>query len=150
MTTTTVKIINKSNNDLPAYETIGSAGMDVRSYLGPEPTKAVFLKPMERALIPTGLYMEIPTGYECQVRPRSGLAIKHGITVLNAPGTIDSDYRGEVKVMLINLSDEVYVLHNNSRIAQLVFSKVDQVTLLPATELSDTQRGEGGFGSTGQ
>lgn len=150
MTTTTVKIINKSNNDLPAYETIGSAGMDVRSYLGPEPTEAVILKPMERALIPTGLYMEIPTGYECQVRPRSGLAIKHGITVLNAPGTIDSDYRGEVKVMLINLSDEVYVLHNNSRIAQLVFSKVDQVTLLPATELSDTQRGEGGFGSTGQ
>lgn len=150
MTTTTVKIINKSNNDLPAYETIGSAGMDVRSYLGLEPDAAMFLKPMERKLIPTGLYMEIPPGYECQVRPRSGLAIKDGITVLNAPGTIDSDYRGEVKVMLINLSDEVYVLHNNKRIAQLVFSKVDQVTLLPATELSNTQRGEGGFGSTGQ
>lgn len=146
---TTIKIINKSNNDLPAYETLGSAGMDIRSYLGPKPDSCIHIRPMERKLIKTGLYVEIPTGYECQVRSRSGLSLKHGITVLNAPGTIDSDYRGEIGVVLINLSNETYVLHNNSRIAQLVFSKVEQVTLQPAIELSITQRGEGGFGSTG-
>jgi dUTP pyrophosphatase len=146
---TTIKIINKSNNDLPAYETSGSAGMDIRSYLGPEPDSSIQIEPMERKLIKTGLYIEMPQEYECQVRSRSGLSLKHGITVLNAPGTIDSDYRGEIGVVLINLSNETYVLHNNSRIAQLVFSKVEQVTLQPAIELSNTQRGEGGFGSTG-
>jgi dUTP pyrophosphatase len=140
-----VKIINRSNNTLPAYETPSSAGMDVRACL----TQAIELKPLQRALIPTGLFLEIPEGYECQVRPRSGLALKKGVTVLNAPGTIDADYRGEVGVILINLSDETFVVENGERVAQLVFAEYKQAEWIKAEVLSDTERGAGGFGSTG-
>jgi dUTP pyrophosphatase len=140
-----VKIINTSDNPLPSYETAGAAGMDIRSYL-PEP---VILKPLQRALIPTGLYMEIPAGYEAQVRPRSGLAIKKGLSLLNTPGTIDSDYRGEIKVILINLSNETAVVNTGERIAQIVIAKYEKVKLLEVDELTDTERGEGGFGHTG-
>lgn len=140
-----VKIINRSKHDLPAYETIASAGMDIRADLD----KPIELKPMQRALIKTGLFMEIPVGYECQVRPRSGLALKQGITVLNTPGTIDADYRGEVGVILINLSDETFFVNDGERIAQLVFAKAEQAELIQTDILSDTDRGAGGFGSTG-
>ena len=140
-----VKIINRSSHQLPAYETSMSAGMDVRANL----ESAIELKPLERALIPTGLYLELPQGTECQVRPRSGLAYKKGITVLNSPGTIDADYRGEVGVLLINLSSEPFVVENGERIAQLVFAQVAQAEWEKAIVLSDTDRGEGGFGSTG-
>jgi dUTP pyrophosphatase len=140
-----VKIINTSDNPLPSYETVGAAGMDIRSYL-PEP---VILKPLQRALIPTGLYMEIPAGYEAQVRPRSGLAIKKGLSLLNTPGTIDSDYRGEIKVILINLSNETAVVNTGERIAQIVIAKYEKVKLQEVDELTDTDRGEGGFGHTG-
>lgn len=140
-----VKVINKSNNDLPKYETKASAGVDLKAVL----EDTIVLKPMERALIKTGLFLEIPVGYEAQVRPRSGLALKKGITVLNAPGTIDADYRGEVGVILINLSNEDFEINHGDRIAQLVFAKFDQAEWIDAEVLSETNRGEGGFGSTG-
>jgi dUTP pyrophosphatase len=140
-----VKIINQSKHALPGYETSGSAGMDVRANL----TERVVLQPMERALIPTGLFLEIPEGYECQVRPRSGLAFKKGVTVLNAPGTIDADYRGEVGVILINLSNEEFVVEDGERIAQLVFAEYKQAKWIETTVLTETERGAKGFGSTG-
>lgn len=140
-----VKIINHSKHNLPAYETPSSAGMDVRANLD-EP---IVLKPLERALVKTGLFIELPAGTECQVRPRSGLALKKGITVLNSPGTIDADYRGEVGVILINLSSEAFVVEDGERIAQLVFAQVEQAQFQLTTELSETERGAGGFGSTG-
>lgn len=142
-----VKVVNKSNNALPAYETKNSAGMDLRAYL---PEGPVTLQPMQRALIPTGLYIEIPEGYEGQVRPRSGLAFKHGITVLNTPGTIDADYRGELKQILINLSNEPFVINNGDRIAQIVFARCEQAEMVEVDELSETERGAGGFGHTGK
>lgn len=141
-----VKIINKSNNPNPSYETEGSAGVDLRANI----EDSIVLHPFERMLIPTGLFMEIPEGYEGQVRPRSGLAIKHGITVLNTPGTVDSDYRGEVCVILINLSQDQYVIKNGERIAQMVFSKVEKAAFAEVKELGETERGEGGFGHTGK
>lgn len=140
-----VKVLNHSKNDLPKYETLLSAGMDVRANL----TESICLNPLERKLIPTGIFLEIPAGFECQVRPRSGLAFKKGITVLNSPGTIDADYRGEVGVLLINLSNEAFVIENGERIAQLVFSKVEQIEFELVGTLSETDRGTGGFGSTG-
>ena len=142
-----LNIVNKSNNVMPAYETINSAGMDLRAYL---PDGELVIKPMQRALVPTGLFMEIPVGYEGQVRPRSGLAIKSGITVLNSPGTIDADYRGEVKVILINLSDVDFVIKSGDRIAQLVIAKHEQMEVVEAETLSETERGAGGFGHTGK
>ena len=142
-----VKVVNKSNNALPAYETKNSAGMDLRAYL---PDGPVTLQPMQRALIPTGLYIEIPEGYEGQVRPRSGLAIKYGITVLNTPGTIDADYRGELKQILINLSNEPFVINNGDRIAQIIFARCEQAEMVEVDELSETERGAGGFGHTGK
>ena len=143
----TVKIINKSDNNLPAYETSSSAGMDLRAYL---PEGPITLKPMQRTLVPPGLFMEIPEGYEGQVRPRSGLAIKHGITVLNTPGTIDADYRGEVKIILVNLSDTDFVINSGERVAQIVFAKCEQMEVVNVETLSETERGEGGFGHTGR
>ena len=143
----TVKIINKSDNNLPAYETSSSAGMDLRAYL---PEGPITLKPMQRTLVPTGLFMEIPEGYEGQVRPRSSLAIKHGITVLNTPGTIDADYRGEVKIILVNLSDTDFVINSGERVAQIVFAKCEQMEVVNVETLSETERGEGGFGHTGR
>lgn len=140
-----VKIINKSGLALPAYETEQAAGMDVRAVLDAE----VVLKPLERALVPTGLYVELPEGYEMQVRPRSGLAAKFGLTVLNSPGTIDPDYRGEIKVILANMSSEDYVLKPGERIAQLVVARYEHVSWEPVEELSSTDRGAGGFGHTG-
>jgi dUTP pyrophosphatase len=140
-----VKIINRSKHALPNYETSSSAGLDVRANL----ESPVEIKPFERALVKTGLFMEIPDGVECQVRPRSGLALKKGITVLNAPGTIDADYRGEVGVILINLSNESFIIEDGERIAQLVFATYKQAKWNEVAELSETERGEGGFGSTG-
>jgi dUTP pyrophosphatase len=140
-----VKVINRSTNELPKYETLLSAGMDVRANL----STPIELKPLERKLIPTGLFLEIQPGFECQVRPRSGLAFKKGITVLNSPGTIDADYRGEVGVILINLSNETFTVEHGERIAQLVFAKVEQIKFQQVSILTETQRGEGGFGSTG-
>lgn len=140
-----IKIINKSTHQLPAYETIASAGMDLRAHL----SEARVLKPMERSIVGTGLFIEMPIGYEAQVRPRSGLAAKMGITVLNAPGTIDADYRGEIGVILVNLSNEEFTIHNGERIAQLVISKHERAEWINSQELSETKRGEGGFGSTG-
>jgi dUTP pyrophosphatase len=140
-----VKIINQSDNPLPSYATAGSSGMDLRASLsGP-----VTMQPFERLLIPTGLFIELPAGYEAQVRPRSGLAIKQGITCLNSPGTIDSDYRGEIKVILINLSNVTQVINNGDRIAQMVIAKTETVTLVLAEQLADTVRSDGGFGHTG-
>jgi dUTP pyrophosphatase len=141
-----VKIINRSSNPLPAYETAGAAGMDIRASL----TETVELKPLERALIPTGLFIELPHGFEAQVRPRSGLAIKQGITCLNTPGTIDSDYRGEIKVILINLSADLQKINNGDRIAQMVIQQVEQANWLVVDTLNETVRGEGGFGHTGK
>lgn len=141
-----LNIVNKSDNAMPAYETANSAGMDLRAYL---PDGELVIKPMQRALVPTGLFMEIPVGYEGQVRPRSGLAIKSGITVLNSPGTIDADYRGEVKVILINLSDTDFVIKSGDRIAQLVIAKHEQPDVVEVQTLSETERGAGGFGHTG-
>lgn len=140
-----IKIINKSAHKLPHYETNASAGMDLRANL----FEAITLEPLERTIIKTGLFMELPVGYEAQVRPRSGLAAKKGITVLNAPGTIDADYRGEVGVILVNLSKEAFVIENGERIAQLVIAKHERAAWEVVEELSDTARGEGGFGSTG-
>lgn len=141
-----VKVINRSKHDLPRHETILSAGLDVRANLD-EP---VTLKPLGRALIPTGLFVELPQGYEMQVRPRSGLAAKHGVTVLNAPGTVDADYRGEVKVILANLSDCEFIVNDGERIAQLVVARHERVEWEQVEQLSDTSRGAGGFGSTGK
>lgn len=140
-----IKIVNKSDNDLPQYETAGSAGMDLRAML----TEPVIIKPLQRALIPTGLYIELPEGYEAQIRPRSGLAFKKGLSILNAPGTIDSDYRGEIKILLINLSNETSVVNTGERIAQMVIAKYERVGLDEVDSLSDTERGAGGFGHTG-
>lgn len=140
-----VKIINNSNNPLPEYETKLSAGMDLRAHL----EEPFTLNPMERAVIPTGLYIELPEGYEAQIRPRSGLAAKYGITVLNSPGTIDADYRGEIKVILINLSKEKFTINNGDRIAQMIISKYEKIEWEPVYELSQTERGAGGFGHTG-
>ena len=141
-----IKIVNKSNNELPAYSTKLSAGMDLRANL----TEPVVLKPLERKLIPTGLFVEIPEGYEAQIRPRSGLALKKGITVLNSPGTIDADYRGEIGVILINLSAEVFVIESGERICQMVIARHETVQWSMAEVLEETERGAGGFGHTGK
>ena len=140
-----IKIVNKSKHPLPNYETNESAGMDLRASL----EKAITLKPLERTLVKTGLFMELPKGYEAQVRPRSGLAYKKGVTVLNSPGTIDADYRGEIGVILINLSGEDFIIEDGERVAQMVIAKHEQVDWQQAVELIETQRGAGGFGSTG-
>ena len=141
----TIKIINKSKHSLPNYETSASAGMDLRANLD----NAVILKPLERAIIKTGLFIALPNGYEAQVRPRSGLAAKNGITVLNAPGTIDADYRGEIGVILVNLSNEIFTINDGERIAQLIIAKYEQALWEEVNVLEDTKRGKGGFGSTG-
>lgn len=140
-----IKIINTSQHELPNYETIASAGMDLRANL----TEPICLKPLERALVKTGLFIELPVGFEAQVRPRSGLAFKKGLTVLNSPGTVDADYRGEIGVILVNLSNEEFVIENGERIAQLVIAKHERAEWLEVKELSETSRGAGGFGSTG-
>lgn len=140
-----IKIVNTSENQIPEYATAGSSGLDLRANLD----FPVTLKPMERRMIPTGLFLEIPEGYEVQVRPRSGLALKHGITCLNSPGTVDSDYRGEIKIILINLSLEEHIVNHGERIAQMVVGKIEKALLLPAQELASSSRGEGGFGHTG-
>ena len=145
MEAVSIKIINTSSNALPAYETTGSAGMDVRANLE-EPVK---LLPLQRALVPTGLFIELPHGYEAQVRPRSGLAIKHGITCLNSPGTIDSDYRGEIKIILVNLSNEEQVIQHGDRIAQMIIQQVIKAEWIEVKVLNESKRGEGGFGHTG-
>lgn len=145
METIKVKIINKSNNPTPSYSTADSAGMDVRAFL----ENPITLNPLERVLVPTGLYIELPHGYQCEVRPRSGLALKKGITVLNTPGTIDADYRGEVGVILINLSNEPFVINNGERICQMVIMNYTKVEWVEVEELTDTERGAGGFGHTG-
>lgn len=141
-----IKIINQSNNALPGYATTGSSGMDIRAYLAADRV----LQPLERTLVPTGLFIELPEGYEVQIRPRSGLAIKQGLTCLNTPGTIDSDYRGEIQVILINLSAEAQTIKSGDRIAQMVFQKVEKIIWLPGTTINETERGEGGFGHTGK
>lgn len=141
-----VPIINTSSNALPAYATSGSSGMDIRAFIA-EPIQ---LAPLDRTLVATGLFLEIPEGYEAQIRPRSGLAIKQGITCLNTPGTIDADYRGEIKIILINLSNELQTINNGDRIAQMVFQKVEQVDLFIVVNINETVRGAGGFGSTGK
>ncbi len=145
MSSIDVRIINRSNHKLPEYKTIASAGMDLRANI----SSPVTLEPLERALIKTGLFIELPAGFEAQVRPRSGLAAKYGITVLNTPGTIDADYRGEIGVILVNLSNESYTLEEGERIAQLVVAKHERVNWFEVEELSETARGAGGFGSTG-
>ncbi|MCB0807537.1 MAG: dUTP diphosphatase [Bacteroidales bacterium] len=140
-----IKIVNKSKHNLPAYETEASAGMDLRANLD-EP---VLLKPLERSLIPTGLFIELPVGFEAQIRPRSGLAIKKGITLLNTPGTIDADYRGEIRIILANLSNEEFVVKDGERIAQMVIARHEKADWIEVEELAETERGAGGFGSTG-
>ena len=141
-----VKIINKSDNSLPSYATAYSAGMDLRASLD----KPITLKPLERALIPTGLFIELPVGYEAQIRPRSGLAIKHGISVLNSPGTIDADYRGEIRVVLVNLSNNDFVINHGERICQMIIAKHATVEWDETNELEESDRGVGGFGHTGK
>ncbi|ANW97375.1 deoxyuridine 5'-triphosphate nucleotidohydrolase [Wenyingzhuangia fucanilytica] len=140
-----VQIINKSKHDLPQYETSGAAGLDLKANI----EESIFLKPLERAIIKTGLFIALPQGYEAQVRPRSGLAAKKGITVLNSPGTVDADYRGEIGVILVNLSNDVFEVTDGERIAQLVIAKHEQAAWIEVEELDSTQRGTGGFGSTG-
>ena len=140
-----IKIINKSNHELPNYETIASAGMDLRANI----SEPITLKSLERTIVKTGLFIELPIGFEAQVRPRSGLAAKKGITVLNSPGTVDADYRGEIGVILVNLSNEDFVIENGERIAQLIIAKHERAEWIEVPELSETSRGEGGFGSTG-
>lgn len=140
-----LKVVNKSTNPLPQYATEFASGMDLRADIKED----ILLKPMQRTLVPTGLFIELEQGYEAQIRPRSGLALQHGITILNSPGTIDSDYRGEIKVLLINLSSEDFVIHHSERIAQMVICKYEQARIQPVNSLSTTQRGEGGFGHTG-
>ena len=141
-----IRIINQSKHDLPQYATIASAGLDLRANLD----EAIVMNSLEKAIIPTGLFMEIPVGYEAQVRPRSGLAFKHGITVLNSPGTIDADYRGEIKVILVNLSKEPFTIENGERIAQIVIAAHEQAEWVEVDSLEETERGSGGFGSTGK
>ena len=141
-----IRIINQSNNPLPVYETAGSAGMDIRAYVDVD----VLLKPMERKLIPTGLFIELPDGYEAQLRPRSGMAFKHGITLPNTPATIDSDYRGEIKVAVINLSEQEFTIKNGDRIAQMIIAKYEKASWELTDSLTETKRGEGGFGHTGK
>lgn len=141
-----VKIVNKSQNDIPLYSTVQSAGMDLRADL----TESLVIRPLERKLIPTGLFIHLPDGYEAQIRPRSGLAINKGITVLNSPGTIDADYRGEIKIILINLSQEDFVVNNGERIAQMIISSYKQVEWEEVAQLDESERGEGGFGHTGK
>ena len=141
-----IQIINKSQHALPNYETIASAGMDLRANL----TEVITLKPLERTIVKTGLFIELPIGYEAQVRPRSGLAAKKGVTVLNSPGTVDADYRGEIGVILVNLSNEEFVIENGERIAQMVIAKHEQINWQQVTALEESNRGAGGFGSTGK
>ena len=141
----TVKIVNNSSHELPRYETDASAGMDLRANL----KKPILLKPLERVLVPTGLFIELPVGFEAQVRPRSGLAIKKGVTVLNTPGTIDADYRGEIMVILVNLSNQDYEVNNGDRIAQMVIAQHARITWEKTVSLTETERGTGGFGHTG-
>lgn len=141
-----VNIINRSHHQLPKYETVASAGMDIRANL----EEPITLQPMQRVLIPTGLFISLPVGYEAQVRPRSGLALKKGITVLNSPGTVDADYRGEIGVILINLSSEPFVINDGERIAQMVIASHEQIEWTPVDSLDTTERGEGGFGHTGK
>lgn len=140
-----IKIINKSQHPLPNYETLASAGMDLRANL----SEPITLKPLERAIVKTGLFIELPIGFEAQVRPRSGLAAKKGVTVLNSPGTVDADYRGEIGVILVNLSNEDFIVENGERIAQLIIAKHERAVWIETQELTETSRGEGGFGSTG-
>jgi dUTP pyrophosphatase len=140
-----IQIINKSKHALPHYETNSSAGMDLKANID----KSITLKPLERIIIKTGLYMALPQGYEAQIRPRSGLAIKHGISVLNAPGTIDADYRGEIGIILVNLSNADFTINDGDRVAQMVIAKFEQALWQKVSQLDDTKRGEGGFGSTG-
>jgi len=140
-----IQIINKSQHDLPNYETIASAGMDLRASI----IEPITLKPLERTIVKTGLFIELPIGYEAQVRPRSGLAAKKGVTVLNSPGTVDADYRGEIGVILVNLSNDDFVIENGERIAQLIIAKHERAEWIEVETLSETSRGEGGFGSTG-
>lgn len=141
-----INIINNSGNDLPKYETAHAAGMDLRAHADTQ----IVVKPMQRLLVPTGLHIELPVGYEAQIRPRSGLAYKHGISIVNAPGTIDADYRGEIKVLLINLSDTDFVINNGDRIAQMVIAKHETINWEPVEQLNETARGEGGYGHTGK
>lgn len=141
----TVKIINKSSNPLPSYSTTSSAGMDLRANL----SEPITLNPLERALVPTGIFIELPQGYECQIRPRSGLALKHGISLVNTPGTIDADYRGEIGVILINLSNEPFVVNHGERICQMVVTNYSSVNWCEVETLDDSERGAGGFGHTG-
>ena len=143
---TAVQIVNKSHHPLPEYATTGSSGMDIRAFL----TSPITMAPMERVLIPTGLFLALPENWEAQIRPRSGLAIKQGLTCLNTPGTIDADYRGELKVILINLSNEAQIIQDGDRIAQMVFQKVEKVVLQKVESLETTERGAGGFGHTGK
>ena len=140
-----IRIVNNSHHPLPAYETPASAGMDLRAFIPGD----IILKPLERALVPTGLFIELPIGFEAQVRPRSGLAIKKGVTVLNTPGTIDADYRGEIKVILVNLSNGDFVVKDGERIAQMIIASHEQAEWVQVVELEQTSRGAGGFGSTG-
>lgn len=140
-----INVINKSAFDLPSYQTPLSAGLDLRANI----TESIFLKSLERTLVPTGLFIELPAGFEAQIRPRSGLAYKNGITVLNSPGTIDADYRGEIKVLLVNLSTDTFEIKSGERIAQMIVAKHETIVWNPTHELSDTERGAGGYGSTG-
>jgi len=140
-----LKVINQSEHALPEYATILSAGLDLKANL----SESILLKPLQRLLIPTGLFIELPTGFEAQIRPRSGLAFKHGLTVLNSPGTIDADYRGEIKVLLVNLSETDFIVNNGERIAQMVIAKHEQIIWEPVIQLEKSNRGAGGFGSTG-
>lgn len=141
-----INIINKSGHELPKYETAHAAGMDLRAHTEEE----IVIRPMQRELVPTGLHIELPVGYEAQIRPRSGLAYKHGISIVNAPGTIDADYRGELKVLLINLSDTDFVINNGDRIAQMVIARHETISWSPVEVLNETARGEGGYGHTGK
>ena len=140
-----LKVINQSEHALPEYATILSAGLDLKANL----SESILLKPLQRTLIPTGLFIELPAGFEAQIRPRSGLAFKHGLTVLNSPGTIDADYRGEIKVLLVNLSETDFIVNNGERIAQMVIAKHEQIIWEPVIQLEKSDRGAGGFGSTG-
>ena len=141
-----VRIVNNSRHPLPEYKTKASAGMDIRAYL----SESIVLKPLERALIPTGLYIELPEGYEAQIRPRSGLALNEGLGVLNSPGTLDADYRGEIGVIVVNLSNQVITVEDGERICQMVINKIEQAEWVEVEELDDTERGKGGFGHTGK
>ncbi len=141
-----LRIVNRSKHPLPQYETKYSAGMDLRANID----NPVTIKPLERVLVPTGLFIELPEGYEAQIRPRSGMAFKHGISLLNTPGTIDADYRGEIKIILVNVSNEPYTVNDGDRVAQMVISKFEQAQLVEVEQLNETERGAGGFGHTGK